>query len=77
MGWHDQRAGMSLAGSSQVGEQWQTSCSALRDQGAQKALLLLAWFWVIPRREGLSCRGKCSAGRMGTEAFVLNTAGMD
>ena len=77
MGWHVQEAGISLAGSSRVGEQRQTPCPALGDGGAQKALLLLAHFWVIPRREGLSCRGKGSAGRMGAEMSVLNTAGVD
>lgn len=68
---------MSLAGSSQVGEQRQTPYPALRDRGAQKAFLLLACLWVIPRSEGLSCRGKGSAGRMGAETSVLNMAGVD
>lgn len=66
---------MSLAGSSRVGERQQTPCPALGDRGAQKALLLLAPSWVIPRSEGLSCRGKGSAGRVGAETSVLNIAG--
>lgn len=69
--------GMSLPGSSRVGEQRQTPCPALGDQGAQKSLLLLACLWVIPRTAGLSCRSKGSAGRAGAETSVLNTARAD
>lgn len=70
-------AGMSLAGSSWVGDQQQTPCPALGDQGAQNTLLLLARLWAIPRIEGLSCGGAGSAGRMGTEMSVLSMAGAD